>query len=589
VDGEQILSLVAGVAVAILGVAFFIRVRQGAAGGVFAASYAMAGLFISLWPPQTDLWLDRTIGVTGAGVLLWACGTTLCVGLQATFHFQIRDRGVWWVRATPTLAAGVMVVYVTLWVLVHLTTGPATSSLLYDGYHGDLAALLVWNMVVGVSIAFVSGVAAREELRKVGGRRATDAVVLGGVYLAGVLYGSLIGVQALASHLGYGATTVVPILRGMRAIAVILATGCAIWAVIGADLWTIGTLWRRTYHLRRQWDWLTFLLVVLSDRLVWRHAPEAADPIAQLVRQCVHHNQPAHPSGRQTLIALQAARRITWRRGVLVSGAWNAASPKDHAEADRSIAAEAALDVATGNAPVSDIGHVILVALAHVSLPSWLVGPLPAPTAGHVAAAALLAPYFGETSDTPGLSPALSSSLTQRTPDIRAVFGDETTGRWLRRWHRVLSGRHAQAETDLIVCSELIEDYVLQIDAPDDNDLAISVWTLDSAQDLSPFQAEIAQRTSQILALFGSGAVRCAPWSPSTRVTKLPLRLLGHRSNRSPSESKVTLWCAIAMVLKAVLDPASIPIDGVVRRGSLDGDGWIVAGLIREAAQGSRL
>lgn len=170
-------------------------------------------------------------------------------------------------------------------------------------------------------------------------------------------------------------------------------------------------------------------------------------------------------------------------------------------------------------------------------------------------------------------------------------FDDETTGRWLRRWHRTLSMCHAQAETDLIVCSELIEDYVLQIDAPDDNDLAISVWTLDTAQDLSPFQAEIAQRASQILALFGSRAVRCAPWSLSTRVTKvpLPLRLLGHRSNRSPLESKVTLWCAIAMVLKAVLDPTSIPVDGVVRRGGLDGDGWIVAGLIREAAQGSRL
>ncbi len=591
-DADQLLSIVLGAAVVILGVALFVRLPAGQHRWVFAVSYALVGVFYTLWPPETDVWLDHVTRITGLGMLLWACTTTIAVGLQVTFHRMINDRGLWWVRATPALAAGIVAAYTVLWDLARQQAGPATSHLLYDGYHGDPAAILDWNLLVAASIILVCGLAAREQLRPMLGEKVSrDSAMLGGIYIVGVAYGCMITGQALASHLGYGATTVVPIIHVVRLVGIIMATGLAMWSVIGIDLWAIASLWSRTRHLKRQWDRLTFLLVVLSDRLVWRHAPEAADPIAQLVRQCVSHHRPAQPSGGQTLIALQAARRITWRRGVLVAGAWNEASPKDRTEADRSIAAEAALDVATGNAPVSDIGHVILVALAHVSLPSWLVGPLPAPTADHAAAGALLAPYFDETSATPAVSLALSSSSTRRAPDRRMGFDDETTGRWLRRWHRTLSMCHAQAETDLIVCSELIEDYVLQIDAPDDNDLAISVWTLDTAQDLSPFQAEIAQRASQILALFGSRAVRCAPWSLSTRVTKvpLPLRLLGHRSNRSPLESKVTLWCAIAMVLKAVLDPTSIPVDGVVRRGGLDGDGWIVAGLIREAAQGSRL
>ncbi len=104
----------------------------------------------------------------------------------------------------------------------------------------------------------------------------------------------------------------------------------------------------------------------------------------------------------------------------------------------------------------------------------------------------------------------------------------------MRTWYHSLSTRHARAETNLMIVCELIEDYLLQIDAPDDNDLAISVWTLDSAQGLSPFQVEIAQRASQVLALFGPRAVRCAPWSRSRRAIRLPSPLppMGRRAGR---------------------------------------------------------
>ncbi len=60
---------------------------------------------------------------------------------------------------------------------------------------------------------------------------------------------------------------------------------------------------------------------------------------------------------------------------------------------------------------------------------------------------------------------------------------------------------------------------------------------------------------------------------------------------RYPSEQsgqKVTLWCTIAMVVKAVIDPACVPVDGGTWRMALNEDGGVVAGIIREAAQGVR-
>ncbi len=594
-DADQLLSLVLGAAVATLGASYFPRLPSGRERWVLTVSYLLFGVLFALWPPQTGVWLDHTTGIAGLGMLAWACATTLAVGLQVTMNRMINERRLWWVRAAPLLASGSVAAYIALWVLVRQTAGSATSRLLYDGYHGDRPAVLVWNLLLAVSIACVTGLAAREQLQGVeGSRPLKDAVILGGIYIVGVGYGFMIAGQALASRMGYGATTIVPLVHVLRLIGIVLATGLAIWTIIGIDLWTISQLWWRVRRLEWQGNRLTFLLVVLSDRLVWRHAPGAAARLARLARLCTRHDRAGRASGRQILIGLQAARRITWRRGVLIDGAWDDARPDDRAVANRSIAAEAALDVATGSAPISDIGQVILLVLADVSLPAWLAAPLPEPTPDHVAAAALLAPYFGNVSHSRTLASSAvpSPSSIQGARGLRTDSPSETRGRWvwIRGWHRTLSARHAQAETNLMVCCELIEDYVLQIDASDDNDLAISVWTLDSAQNVSPFQVEIAQRSSQILALFGPLAVRCAPWPPSMHVTRLPsfLRPHGHRPDYSHPDLKVILWCSIAMVTKAVLDPACVPVDGAALRGGIDNDGRIVAGLIREAAQGVR-
>jgi hypothetical protein len=594
VDAEQLLSVVLGAVVVLLGVVLFVRLPSGPERWVFAVSYALVGVFYALWPPETDVWLDHVTGVTGLGILLWACTTTVAISLQVTFHCMINDRALWWVRTTPALAAGIVAAYTALWALARQGAGPATSYLLYDGYHGDPPAVLCWNLLVAAGIALVCGLAAREQLRPVLGETVgPDAAILGAIYIVGVAYACTIAGQALASHLGYGATTVVPIIHVVRLVGVVVATGLAAWSVIGLDLWAIASLWWRTRRLERQEGQLTFLVVVLSDRLVWRHAPQAASQLAQLARRCARRDRAARTSGKHIVVALQAARRITWRRGVLVKGIWDDAPDEDRIAADRSIAAEAALDVATGSAPVSEIGHVIRLVLADVSLPAWLAAPLPPPTTGHAAAAALLAPYFGKTGPIPALSAAPTPSPTRQAAVASRGIESVTTRRWMRTWYHSLSTRHARAETNLMIVCELIEDYLLQIDAPDDNDLAISVWTLDSAQGLSPFQVEIAQRASQVLALFGPRAVRCAPWSRSRRAIRLPSPLppMGRRAGRYPSEQsgqKVTLWCTIAMVVKAVIDPACVPVDGGTWRMALNEDGGVVAGIIREAAQGVR-
>ncbi len=414
-----------------------------------------------------------------------------------------------------------------------------------------------------------------------------DTKTLGYICIAGVLYGALIAAQALAAHLGYGATAVVPVLHLMRLVAVVLTTGCAAWSVVGADLWVVGDLWRRTRHLNRQWDQLTFLLVVLSDRLVWRHAPEAAHSLAQLARHHARRRQAPRTAGGHVLIALQAARRINWRRGVLIATAWDDARPEDRALVERSIAAEAAHDIATGNAPISDIGHVVLLILAHVSLPAWLTAPLPRPTEDHVAAAALLASYFGVASPVPTSLKSQVPPSVQRTAGLPVSAHNDNMGRWTRLWYQTLAKRHAQAEMNLMVCCELIEDYLLQLDAPDDVELAVQAWALGQTRRLSPFQTEVTQRASQILALFGPRAVKDRP---SIRMT-IPPWVLGWRTRRArqaPSDTKVTRWCATATVIETVLEPTCIPADVVMRRGWLDQDMGMVVGLISEAAHSVR-
>ena len=584
-DGEQALSLFLGTMVVALELGLFAQASPGPGRRVLAVSYALTGVFFALWPPQTCLWLDHTTGIAGLGVLVWACATTLSLGLQVTFHGLLNERWPWWVRATPALVVGTVSLYMALWVLVRLDAGQASTHLLYDGYRGTPPAVLAWNLWLGISIASVSGVAAYAQLQDKSANG--DTKTLGYICIAGVLYGTLIAAQALAAHLGYGATAVVPVLHLMRLVAVVLATGCAAWSVVGADLWAVGNLWWRTRYLNQQWDRLTFLLVVLSDRLVWRYAPDATHSLAQLVRRHARRSHASRTAGRHILIALQAARRISWRRGVLVAAAWDDAPPKDRALTERSIAAEAAHDIATGSAPVSDIGHVVLLILAHVSLPAWLTDPLPGPTPDHIAAAALLAPYFGVASSVPALPKSKTPSSVQRAAGLPVSAHRDSVGQWIRLWYQMLAKQHAQAEMNLMVCCELIEDYLLQMDAPDDVELAVHVWSLGQARRLSPFQTEVAQRASQILALFGPGAVKGRSF---IRVT-IPPWVRGWctwRARQSPADTKVTRWCATATIIETVLETTYIPADAMTRRGRLDRDRSIVAGLIREAAHSVR-
>jgi len=64
---------------------------------------------------------------------------------------------------------------------------------------------------------------------------------------------------------------------------------------------------------------------------------------------------------------------------------------------------------------------------------------------------------------------------------------NDNMGRWTRLWYQTLAKRHAQAEMNLMVCCELIEDYLLQLDAPDDVELAVQAWALGQTRRLSPF------------------------------------------------------------------------------------------------------
>lgn len=583
-DAEQILSLAFGGAIAALGLTLFARLRGGAAPGgaapgTFLVSYLLAGMFIALWPARTCLWLDRVTGVAGLGLFLWACATTLCLGLQITFHCQINDRWPWWIRATRPLAVGVIAVYAGLWGLVLLTARHTASRLFYDGYRGDHAAVLVWNLTLGVSISLVSALAAREQLRVAYPSR--DALTLGVVYVAGVLYGLMITGQALASRLGYGSTTVVPIQHAMRLPAVVLATGCAVWTVVGADLWPMAHLWLRTRRLRRQWDQLAFLLVILSERLVWRYAAEDAASLAQLARQVARLAR-SKRAGRHVLIALQAARRITWRRGTLIPAGWANASPEDQALADYSVAAEAAHDIATGGTPVSDIGQVIRLFLADVTLPTGLIDRLPEPTTDHTAAAALLARYpwgarvpLAATNITPPRPPTGLPSPSRRKWPTRRMHA----------WYSAITARHAQAETDLVVCCELVEDYFQQLNAPDDDDLGVKAWTLGATRELSPLQREIAQRTAQILGLFDIHGIQDRRRVRDSMARRKAARAMA----RSQSESRVVVWCAVAASIGAVLEPSRVPTDVATDvatwRGHLDHNSRPIAALIQAAAR----
>jgi hypothetical protein len=581
-DEYQLLGLVSGITMILLGLVLLVQIRPSPLGWTFAASYTSSGICYVLWPTRTALYVDHASGVVGLSALLWACAATFAAVLAVTFFRRLGDRELWWVRATPALVVTIIVTYTAALVFVRRTTGPAASHLLYDGYHGNPPSLFAWNLVVGLTIVVVYAMAAREMLVLQGGDWAETTLI--GVYGAGVVYGLLIVGQALSSRFGYGSETVIPLLRVMRVSAIALSPVLGFWGVIGADVWVAGQMALRARYLRRQLDELLGLVVLLSDRLVWRHAPEVGNSLAELARLCTRRDRKGHPLSRQVFIALQAARRITWRRGALVTSPWSDATPTDRALADRSIAAEAAHDVAAGSAPVSDIGHVVLLLLPDVALPAGLTDPLPAPMADHIAAAALLAPYFGIPQPIVTLSDN-KPPQPMRPAGLPVGLRNDSALRWTRAWYQALAERRAQAEMNLMMCCELIEDYMLQVDAPDDDDLAVHAWALGEARQLSPLQTEIAQRASQILGLFGPYAVRCVfpiRAAVSLRAPRWRIRRPHHPS----SETKVTLWCATAAVIQTVLDPARIPVDVALRQGRLDRNGGAIAQIICQAACG---
>lgn len=125
-------------------------------GRLYAASLYVGCVCLFLWPAANSRALDEVTNLAGLGRFVTDFTATACVILQFAFITTLSDQWVLWRRRAIAAYIPLMLLLIVLWGFLRASYGANLERLLYPGYAIHPPAVLLWNVLVGVAITYVS-------------------------------------------------------------------------------------------------------------------------------------------------------------------------------------------------------------------------------------------------------------------------------------------------------------------------------------------------------------------------------------------------------------------------------------------------
>lgn len=123
---------------------------------LYALSLYVGCVCLFFWPAQNSSLFDNAIHLPGFGRLITDLTATASVMLQFAFITTLADRWLAWRKGAVAVYVIGMIVLSGLWTYLHAAFGSSLAYLLYPGYAASPPAILIWNIVVGAAITYVS-------------------------------------------------------------------------------------------------------------------------------------------------------------------------------------------------------------------------------------------------------------------------------------------------------------------------------------------------------------------------------------------------------------------------------------------------
>jgi len=492
------------------------RVRSWVA--LLAACSDIAGsIAFALWARENSLFLDQLTGRHGLGMLIFVVAVDLCIGLQFAFRVTLCDGWHRWYKVAAGVAVVLVALAVPLWARACAAVGGDVMRLLYSGYHGKPPAILVWNVFVGVTFIYLCALMEHVfwSTHLPPGIHTTIKRSMAAVYAAGLIYGLLIVVQAVLDDLGYGATSVLPLMSALWVLATVVAGGATVCMVGVPYAQRRHTLGRELNDLRRARHNLTQLHVLLSDRLVHLYAHTDPVVVATVDKHCRAYRLPPD----QQLVALEAARWITVRRAILARRPWPEVNTEAAGAIDQTIVMDAAARLQQDAYMYADVYRVVILALGVEHVPIWL-----RPLRDLSPRQYLLGDLLGDTC-------ASAAYGRRRTIQARSIVEQERTGgrRFTTRrgTAQSLALAHVarnivEARRHLIGLSVACSDRLVYVRDHIDLDVVQAVTSCHDLHNLPPYHRRVALEATRWLGLFPRHTLRWSLISGGTPISWTP-------------------------------------------------------------------
>lgn len=568
---------------------------------LFVVSIAVGGVTWLVWSVPNSLILDHLTHIPGLGALVKYSAATGGLVLLAIWVRTLSTVWRWWHRAAVLVYAALFIALVAAWVALRHAAGSAFAHLLYDGYYGAPLPALVWNLTIGTAYVYACILTGLMIARVPAGVQDRPATLMTRVLVAillgvGVTCGLLILGQTVASRLGFGAGTVLPIMDLLNACALLI--GLAMNS-IHLDLWPRWrtaqrhvALARDVRRFRRVREDTTRLLILLSDRLV--ALLDHTDPV--VVAAVDGHGRRCRLSPHERRVALEAARWIVLRRAIISRQPWSAVDETERTEVDRMIVMDAARRAQRDTYFLADVFQVVILVLGPAYVPTWLALPS-GPHAWHRVVARSVARGIGGDTRAHDCGDQSSADATApprpragtRTGDGRCLcLTRPIIAAWRAARWRCSAARAARdlfrIHTDLIALDMLRIDLLVYLRDQADPRLVAAVDTLCRERGIPAARRRAALEAARWVTFFWPSARR-APWEEISAYLA-PQDEEQAAAGAMPSPlGEILLYASVCRIVLLVLRPTRLLPDLGARR---ERRGWHreVAALIGLALQG---
>ncbi len=283
--------LFAAAAVGLVIMAIRVLQKRGRRHLLHALSLLTAAVGILIWPTSNALTFDRLTHVPGLGHIITDSFIPLTFLLQFRFTSRLRGGCPRRRRIVLGIGLGLIGLHALLWAFDERTMPYNLTHLWYDHYYGRPPQLLVTYALLTISILYSALCCLDGYAPSLGPsrplRERLTALGISMIAVGGVLYSPLVVLQAAASAMGRGSSTVtaftIPIMVGttVAALATVLGIlfGRRLWPAIARRAWsaiephtptgcTLELMRRESERQERRQAHMVNLAIAIDDRLL---------------------------------------------------------------------------------------------------------------------------------------------------------------------------------------------------------------------------------------------------------------------------------------------------------------------------------